>query len=504
MQTFSRRIRELANEEPKRPAVVFVGTDGSEREVTRLELDARSTKIAWRLQALGVDHGSLVAIAMPNSPEHLATALATWKIGACVLPLSPALPPLERRSILDVAQPAIVVGAWLDGQPGDVALVDLDDESDLATTALPDIVPHPGKAICSGGSTGRPKVIIDPSPWVREPGRAGGEVGARLGMRPRQTQLVSGPLYFNAPFCWSHWGLFDGHILVLMERFDPERAVELVARHRISWGFLVPTMMSRIAALESVGPDAFASVDAFWHGGAPCAAWLKRRWLKLLGHDRIFEAYGATEALGAAVISGTEWLEHPGSVGRAQNCEIRILDDDLRPLLANEIGEIFMRPTRSLFGDPQTGMPPFEYRGAPPPRSTEDGFASVGDFGWLDPDGYLFVADRRADLIISGGVNIYPAEVEAALSEHPGIEDVAVIGLPDEDRGKRVHAVIQCKPEVTLTVEELDDHCRQRLVRYKIPRSYEFIPRLPRDESGKLRRSALVSERTGTLPEQLR
>ena len=233
----------------------------------------------------------------------------------------------------------------------------------------------------------------------------------------------------------------------------------------------------------------FSSVASFVSGGAALAAWVMEGWIEILGPERMWEAYGATESHGNTIIRGDEWLEHRGSVGRPWNTELRILDDQYRELPPGEIGEIFMKRTT-------TESPTFEYVGVPPPRTTTDGLVSVGDLGWVDADGYLFIADRRADMIISGGANVYPAEVETALSEHPGVYDVAVVGIADPDWGKRVHAIVRpVSLEAPPSTESLDRHCRDRLARYKIPKSYEFVEDVPRS-FGKVRRSALAAERS--------
>jgi bile acid-coenzyme A ligase len=291
------------------------------------------------------------------------------------------------------------------------------------------------------------------------------------------------------PFVCAHSGLFEGQTLILMDRFDAARVVELIERHRVQFAYFAPTMLRRIAQLPAVDPDAFASVEAIISAGAPCPPDLKRTWIDLLGPERLYEFYGMSENVGSTTIRGDEWLTHPGSVGRPQAHDVLILDDTGRPLPHGEVGEIHMRPKVTV-------GPTYSYLGAPPAKTTHDGFTSVGDLGWVDEEGYLFIADRRTDMIITGGANVFAAEVEAALGEHPGIADLAVIGVPDEAWGKRVHAIIQ--PRDTFTpppVTDLDAHCRERLMAYKIPKSYEFVAELPRTEAGKLRRSALAEER---------
>jgi len=469
------RVAFLAGVHPDRAALVVAHRDGSEQAVSWSELDRRSTQAAHRLKALGAGSGTMVVIALPNSPEHYYAALGAWKVGACALPISPAMPPAEREKMLALAGPTVLV----DDREG-FALA-INGES---LEPLPDVISHPGKAIGSGGSTGLPKIIVDPNPWARDPDGFG---RTAYGMRPRQVQLVAGPLYHNSPFGLGHLGLFADHTLVVMERFDAHLAVDLIERHRVQWAFLVPTMMARIARLPELEPSRLRSLEAIMHTAAPCPPWVKRAWIDLIGPEKVFELFGAAEAVGSTMIRGDEWLAHPGSLGKPYFCEMKILDEEQKELPAGEVGEIFMRST--LPG------PTYEYRGAQAKR-TQDGFESVGDLGWVDADGYLYLADRRVDLIITGGANIYPAEVEAALSEHPAVADVAVTGIPHADLGKTAHAIVEIRAgHARPSPDELAAYCAARLARYKVPRSFEFIARLPRNEAGKIRRSQLAEER---------
>ena len=308
-------------------------------------------------------------------------------------------------------------------------------------------------------------------------------------MRSGQVQLVPGPLYHHAPFCWTFWGLFEEHEVVLMERFDAARAVDLIEQYGVNFCCVVPTMMRRMIRLPDIQERDLSSLEALYHTGGPCPAWLKQAWIDLIGPEKLYEAYGSTEDIGFTAIRGDEWLEHRGSVGRPGNTELKILDADGQELAPEEVGEVFMRR------NDVTG-PTYKYLGSAPVKTTPDGFASVGDLGWVDEDGYLFLADRRVDMIVSGGANVYPAEVEGTLAEHPDVDDVAVVGLPDEEWGRRVHAIIQAADfEHPPTPAVLDEHCRQRLAAYKAPKSYEFLRALPRNQAGKIRRSALASER---------
>ncbi|MGQ0548532.1 MAG: AMP-binding protein [Armatimonadota bacterium] len=487
--SIGRRISMLAGAAPQRTAIIFAPREGPERHITLLELDRASNRAARLLASRGADERSIVVVGLSNSPAHYVASIGAWKLGACVLPLSPALPAWERNQMLEAARPAVIVTDWADVSGAVVRPDDLAAATELDSELLDDRIPQPGKAIGSGGSTGRPKIIVDPRPWAWEPGGFVGAFGSRVGMRVGQVQLIAGPLYHNSPFSWGPLGLFEEHTLVVMERFDAARAVDLIERYRVNFGFLVPTMMKRIIDLPDIARRDFSSVHAFFHTAAPCPPWLKRAWIDLIGGDRLYEAYGATEAVGSTVIRGDEWLLHPGSVGLPQDCDLRILDADGGDLPRGHVGEIFMRP--------HAQGPTFQYLGSPPANATSDGFITVGDMGWVDDEGYLYLADRRVDLIISGGANIYPAEVEATLMQHPMVGDVAVIGLPDEDMGKRVHAIIEpADPLRPPAAEALGEHCRRRMAPYKVPASYEVVASLPRDDSGKIRRSALVKERT--------
>jgi bile acid-coenzyme A ligase len=283
-------------------------------------------------------------------------------------------------------------------------------------------------------------------------------------------------------------GLLSGQSLVVMERFDAERVLQLVERHRVTWMLLVPTMMQRIWRLPEDVRAAYdvSSLEMILHLGAPCPPWLKRAWIDWLGPDRVVELYAGTESQGVTVIDGRAWLQRPGSVGQpVLGSRFRILDEHDAQVPPGTVGEVYMMPADG----PGTT---YRYRGAEP-RSVE-GWESLGDLGYLDEDGYLFLADRSADLILSGGANVYPAEVEAALDAHPAVRSSAVFGLPDDDLGERVHAVVDVADH-EVSPDALLAHVAERLVRYKVPRDIEVVHELLRDDSGKLRRSALRAAR---------
>src|SRR5262245_51426122 len=225
------------------------------------------------------------------------------------------------------------------------------------------------------------------------------------------------------------------------------------------------------------------------HMGAPCPPWLKEAWITWLGPERVHELYGGTEGLSYTWITGTEWLTHRGSVGKPlAGGQMQIRDAHGHVLPPGAVGEIYMRP------DAGPGTT-YHYIGAEPRRV--DGWESLGDLGWMDEEGYLYLADRQTDMILRGGANVYPAEVEAALDAHPKVRSSAVIGLPDEDLGHRIHAIVQVDGEVTDA--ELRAHLADRLASYKLPRTFERTVEPLRDDAGKVRRSALRTSRVGRV-----
>lgn len=458
-------IRRLSAEQPERPAI----TCEAETVFWR-DLEPRTNRLAHTLARLGVGQGDFVTIGLPNGIAFYETCIAAWKLGATPQPISSRLPPRERDEIVALVQPALVVTEPIDPD------ADASDEP-----ILPDRIAPAFKAPTSGGSTGRPKVIVSGQDGTTDPDTPFG-----LGDRRRgQTELVAGPLYHNGPFVFSVPGLLSGGHLVVMTRFDASEALALTERHRIEWTMLVPTMMLRIWRLpeaERLGRD-LSSLRAVLHLAAPCPVWLKHEWINWLGAHRIYELYAGTEAQGVTVITGEEWLQHEGSVGRPWPGRMKIADNDGDDLPPGEVGEIWMKPPEE--------QATYRYIGAE--ARTRDGWESLGDLGWMDEDGYLYLADRRSDLILAGGANIYPAEVEAALMEHPAVATCAVIGLPDEDLGQRVHAVLELSREVS--DDELGEFLSVRLVRYKIPRSFERVEGQVRDDAGKVRRTALAADR---------
>jgi bile acid-coenzyme A ligase len=254
--------------------------------------------------------------------------------------------------------------------------------------------------------------------------------------------------------------------------------------------YVVPTMMARISKLPDAVRDRYdvSSLQTVWHLAAPCPPWLKQNWIDWLGADAIWELYGGTEAQAATIITGREWLAHQGSVGKVSPAQFKIVRADGSDAAADEVGEVFMRPSED------ESVRTYRYIGANA-RRIDGGWESLGDMGRIDADGYLYLSDRQTDMILSGGSNVYPAEVEAALDEHPRVRSSAVIGLPDDDLGNRIHAIVQTDDGSPIEPDELRAHLGERLVRYKVPRTFEFTNQPLRDDAGKLRRSALRAKR---------
>ena len=475
--TFFSVLARLAEADPDRAALTC-----GEVTLTRAEFVDRVTRLAALFAERGVVEGSTVTIVLPNSIGLVESLFAAWALGAVPQPISARLPPLERSAILELADPALAVGVPPSEAGGRPSLESVPER-------LPEGSFKPGvspewKLVTSGGSTGRPKLIAATSPALFE---GVGGLGTLLRMRPDGCVLVTGPISHNAPFVVTAAGMLLGNHVVVMPRFDAEQTLRLVGRHRVNWLYLVPTMMLRIWHLPEavrLGADVSALEVAF-HMAAPCPAWLKQEWIDWLGPEKILELYGGTELQAMTVIDGTEWLDHRGSVGRAVIGEIEIRDFEGRPLPAGQEGEIWMRRG--------PGAPsPYRYVGATA-RSAADGWESLGDIGHVDADGYVYITDRFADMILVGGSNVYPAEIEAALDEHPAVQSSCVIGLPDEDLGSIPYAIVELSEPAS--DDDLLAHLRQRLAPSKLPRVIERATTPLRDDAGKVRRSALRAER---------
>lgn len=479
--SFSRRLHELAEAQPDRPAVTCAGDS-----LTRAELVSAGDDLAVHLQSLGVQQGDMVTVAVPNSVDWFIAYLAIWRLGAIPQPISARLPQREVDALLELAEPSAVVGLDHDAV-GDRPHVPLGFRAPHTDAShLPDLVSPAWKAPTSGGSTGRPKLIVSGDPALFDT-----DLPPTLLLGTDGCLVMPGPLYHNGPAVWSCQALLNGNHVVLLPRFDAEATLHAIEQYQGTVLYMVPTMMKRIWRLHDDIRHRFdlSSLRVVWHLAEPCPEWLKQCWIDWLGPERIYELYAGTEAQTATIISGEDWLAHRGSVGRPLEGTVKVTDDDGNEVPIGEKGEVWMRSTRDT--------PTYRYVGATP-RTLDGGWESLGDMGHLDADGYLYLGDRAADMILSGGANIYPAEVEAALQEHVGIHSCAVIGLPDDDRGNSVHAIIEADPS-TFDLDELKAFLADRLVVYKVPRTFEFVDTPLRDDAGKVRRSALRQERIDAM-----
>lgn len=497
-----------AKKVPERPALIF--SDGT--RISYGELGARVNQVAHGLRALGLEKGDNVAIVLANEPAWLETILATLQLGMYLTPINWHLTGPEIAYIVEDSEAKIFIAGAEFAEACRKAADELNfDPARLFTTGSiegfrpfaeiwegrPESDPDeraPGQMMnYTSGTTGRPK-------GVRRPIGAGTpEEGALASVALLQlfeipfgegVYLSPGPLYHTAPGAFALASLHTGQTVVVMNKWDPETALALIEKHRVTFTHMVPTMFHRLIELpEEVRKQAdTSSLTCVLHAAAPCPVPLKHRMIEWWG-PIIHEYYGATEG-GGAKIGPREWLEHPGSVGRPwPGAEIHILDDEGSELPAGEIGTIYMKSARAgfeYFKDKEKTA-----------RAMRGDLFTVGDMGYVDEEGRLYLCDRKTDMIISGGVNIYPAEVEAVLSMHPKVHDVAVFGIPDEDWGERVHAVVEpAKGESAgeALAAELMDFAKERLARYKLPRAIDFEADLPRQPSGKLYKR-LIKER---------
>ncbi|MCU1600089.1 MAG: o-succinylbenzoate--CoA ligase [Frankiales bacterium] len=473
MTPFADRLLALADAAPDAPAITDSGGT-----LSRRELDQLSNQWARALQARGVQAQDIVSICLPSDRRFLVAAWAVWKLGATPQPLSSRIAPHELREIVELTRPAIVIG----DAPG-ATTWDLTGAEGESTDPLPTRVAQSWKAPTSGGSTGRPKVILSTSAAVAEPLMA---LGRLLRIADEDVLLTPAPLHHNGPFLSASLAMLLGGHVVVMDRFDPQRALDLITDHRVGWLYSVPTIMSRMAKHPAAPAADLSSVHTMFHMAAPCAEWLKRWWIDKIGAEAVWELYAGTEVQAITTISGTEWLERPGSVGRPISGEITVLGEDGTPVQPGELGEVFMR----------SAAPTYRYLGGT--ARVVDGWESLGDMGWTDADGYLFLSDRKNDMVLVGGVNVYPAEVESALDAHPAVATSCVIGLPDEDLGNVLHAIVQLSEQVD--DEELSAFLAERLAPHKRPRTFERSDSPLRDEAGKTRRSALREARLNGVP----
>ncbi|MEE2059125.1 AMP-binding protein [Rhodococcus artemisiae] len=503
---------EIARSDPTRVAVI----DPSGQETSYGDLLVRADAIAAELLELGLVRGDTVAVLMQNTPGFFAVQLATSQIGLYLTPLNFHLGADEVAYILTNSDSlALFVGedeglAQIGAGAADSAGIDA--RLRFTTGSHPGfrsigalLARHPDPQdrwqgltmLYTSGTTGRPKGVKKALPHVRPEEALASSFSAQhrthgLMLGPGVHAVVA-PLYHAAPNGFALAALHMGRTVVLFDKWTPEGFLRSVQTYHVTDTHMVPTMFHRLLALpESVRAQYdLSSLRAVVHAAAPCPVHEKYAMIEWLG-PILFEYYSATEGGGTAV-SAQDWLEHPGTVGRVwPGAALKVLGPDGNELPPREIGTIYLR-----------NATPFEYHKDPAKTaaSRQGDFFTTGDVGYLDEDGWLFISDRRSDLIISGGVNIYPAEIEQVLLEHPAVQDAAVIGLPDPEWGAAAHAVVELKEALAPSeelAEKLLEHCRGRLAKYKCPRTIEFRG-LPRTETGKLSRlrlrDAIVDER---------
>jgi acyl-CoA synthetase (AMP-forming)/AMP-acid ligase II len=479
---------------------------GSGDSRTYGDLTRRSNQVAQLLYAAGLRRGDGVLLMVPNRPEFFEVAWAAQRSGLYYTPVNTHLTSDEVAYIVrDSGAKALVIDAAYAALARELQSVDrqlllrlsigggaaldsgYDDYEDALTGAGDGPPPEPSQGtemMYSSGTTGYPKAVHRPLPgpdgsWAQSTVEKG--LQTMYGMTPADVYLSPAPLYHSAPFAYSMATMRLGAKALVMERFDAERCLQLIERERVTYGQFVPTMFVRLLKLPAEVRDRYdvSSLRAVLHAAAPCPVEVKQAMMKWWG-PIIYEYYAGTEGFAATFIGPDEWLAHPGSVGKPSN-PVHIVGEDGNEVPLGEPGSIYFE-----------GGPPFEYHNDPVKTasvSNDKGWRTLGDVGYVDEEGYLYLTDRATFMIVSGGVNIYPQEIENALVLHPKVADVAVFGVPNDDFGEEVKAVIQPVDWADVGEgfdAELMQFCRTHLAGYKCPRSIDFQPELPRDPNGKL------------------
>jgi bile acid-coenzyme A ligase len=478
-----RRIADTARAEPDRTALVGFGTDLTEQVLSWQEF---ADRVADAADALGaaLDRRTRSCAVVPAG-NTLAAAIgiaAALTAEVPVFPLNPGTPPAERDALLGLLGQRFGRGYLIDAQLRPQRM-------DLPAGPEPP-AGGPGQwgtiayLLATGASTGIPKISARPGPLWYDPVRTPSVVIRQTGWRTGQRQLIVGPLYHTAPFSAFLDALLDCNTVVLQPFFAPQWTVELVRRYAIEWLQLTPAHMREILRVPDPDPAAFASLRAMLHTAARCDADTKRGWIDLLGPERVYELYGATEGIGVTLVRGDEWLARPGTVGRGFLTQIRILDDAGHPTAPGTTGTVFMRTPQRIGRS--------DYVNGRAIRTTLDGFATVGDHGRLDRDGYLYLEPRDHDTINVGGEKVDPDEVEAALRDHPAVIDAVAVAVPHQTLGSVVAAHIVLRPGTSVRKAELAAHCGRRLAGYKIPKQFTFVDQVPRSAAGKIQRWRLA------------
>jgi acyl-CoA synthetase (AMP-forming)/AMP-acid ligase II len=452
-------------------------------ETTWAQLDASIDRVAAGLAALGLKAGDRAVWCGPNSRQVVVLMHAYRRLGLVAVPMSYRLTAPEATHVMadSGASVAVVDEEYARLVPGAVRY---DDLLMLDAGAGPPPAAEGPTMLYTSGTTGRPKGALrrpsDPAllaAMMRELDFGAGEV-----------HLVTGPLSHAGPHAFAVLTHRMGGALVLTRRFDPAEWLALVGRHRVTSAFVAPVHLRRILALPDevlAGAD-LSSLRTLIVNAAPVPYALKQEVLARMGEGFLYEVYGSTELGIATVLRPEDQLRKPGSCGRPYGqVGLKVVGDDGEEVPTGAVGELFIRTPHAMEG---------YHRSAERLPELPGGWKSVGDMARIDDDGYLYICDRRTDMVITGGVNVYPAEVEAALTAHPDVADAAVLGLPDPEWGERVHAVVVPRAGRTVDPADLDGFLRRRLAGYKRPRSWEVRERLPRTESGKLLKRVLRAE----------
>ncbi len=493
---------QIAVSDPGHVAVV----DPEHNEVTYGELAALTNQIVHGLRALGLSAGDQVTTVLPNRIEQLAVCLACFQGGFYVTTVNWHLVGPEIAYIVnDSETKAFIVDERFSAEAGRVLPeTSIPAANRFALGTVPGFRPfaelidgqpstRPGDLTTgsymfyTSGTTGRPKGVRRPLTGVHpdESGGASGGLFMLFGMMPHDdnVHITQAPLYHTAVNNWATTSLHLGHTVVLMDRWTPEGALERIDRYRVTQSHMVPTMFHRLLALPDEVKARYdvSSLRRMIHAAAPCPVETKQRMIDWWG-DSIWEYYAATEG-GGTIVSPKDWLRYPGTVGVAwPNSEVIVVDDDGNECPPGISGTIYMRMGGNAFE---------YYKDEEKTKKSRlgEGFWTVGDVGYFNDDGYLFLNDRSNDMIIVGGVNIYPAEIEGQLHQHPAVADVAVFGIPNEDVGEEVKAVIELRPGHEPTDETTADivaFLRDRIAKQKLPRTIDYTTEMPRDPNGKL------------------
>jgi long-chain acyl-CoA synthetase len=488
-----RGIAAIARDEPGREAIVC-----GDRRDTFGDLNADANRWSQLFAQAGVGPGDRVAVMLGNRPEVFAAWVGAGRLGALVVPVSYRFTAPEVAYILEDSQAAAFVyedeavgGPAVEGIGTLRASANVDDPAWRQLPAQPASREFLGSPIIfmnyTSGTTGKPKGIARALPLPADEDMAPQPFTELWGWKPEDVHLLCGPAYHTAPGNYALAHLLEGARVVVMPRFDAATCLELVETERVTTSHMVPANFVRILEVDWAAYDR-SSVRKILHAAAPCPVPVKRKIMEVFPPGTVWEYFGMSEGF-VSLISPDDWLAKPGSVGRPmQGIAVKILGEDGDELAPGEVGYIYVSALSGFR---------FEYHNAADKTAAtwRGDYYTVGDLGYVDEEGFLFIADRRVDLVISGGVNIYPAEIEGALAEHPDVVDSAVFGLPDEKMGQRVHALVEIRPDATVTEEALLAFLGERLAKFKLPRSVELVGELPREPSGKVLKRQLREAR---------